>query len=146
MGISVRFEGAKEAIATVTELPKALESRVINEMSQIAYDRMLQGARRHNKTGALFQSIYNRQLSPNSRQVGHDETRAPHAKFILYGTKDHRVAPKNKKALRWASGGKFFFSKGHDVKGVTADNYLEAAATEAISRFAGIVDNAIKGL
>ena len=142
----ITITGLAEAQKFVTDVPQVIARRVILDMSQIAYDRMQEGAGRHTKTGALFDSVYNKSLSPLSRQVGHDERRAPHARFILHGTKDHKVAPKDKKALRWAGNGKFFFSKGHMVKGIVADNYLETAAAEAVRQMPAIVDRAMKEL
>jgi len=143
MAVTVTVNGIAQVVSEIGALPKNLERLAILRMSQVAYDSMQSGASRHSKKGDLFASIYNRQI-PDGRQVGHDEQRAPHAKFILFGTKDHKVSPKDKKALRWASGGMFFFSKGHVVKGILADNYLERAADDAIRQFPAIIDQAIK--
>jgi hypothetical protein len=47
--------------------------------------------------------------------------------FQHEGTKAHFVGPKNRKALRWASGGGFAFSKGHNVRGISADPFIDRA-------------------
>ncbi len=60
----------------------------------------------------------------------------PYGAFIEFGTKAHRVEPRNAKALRWRTGGRgpisafgatkagskknFAFSKGHRVRGIKA--------------------------
>ena len=142
----ITITGLEEAQKFVTDVPQVIARRVILDMSQIAYAHMRDGAGRHSKTGALFGSVFNNPLSTLSQEVGHDERRAAHALFILHGTKDHKVAPKDKKALRWAGNGKFFFSKGHMVKGIVADNYLETAAAEAVRQMPAIVDRAMKEL
>ena len=64
--------------------------------------RPSRGAGRHFKTGALFRSLYNRSI-PHGREVGHDPQAAPHALFVNFGTRAHRIYPKSKKALRWAA-------------------------------------------
>lgn len=144
MTISVRITGLDGIAVELGRLGPDLAQRVILDMSQIAYLSTVAGADRHHKTGALRQSAFNDPIT-NGRAVGHDLNRAPHALFILFGTKDHRVQPREKKALRWASGGKFFFSKGHMVKGIRADDYMETAAQDAVRAMPGIVDRALKG-
>lgn len=144
MPITIKIDGADTLRATLPEIPKTMERIVIARMSEIAFDAMEKGASRHRVTGALLQSLYNREV-PGGRQVWHDPQRAPHAAFVVFGTKDHSVAPVNKKALRWVGpSGKFFFSKGHKVRGIVEDRYDETAADEAIKAFGKIVDDALK--
>ena len=143
MPISIRIEGLSEVIGKLPAIPKTIERRVILDMSQIVYDEAQAGAGRHSKTGNLVASLFNRAI-PGGREVGHDPQRAPHAIFVNAGTRDHFVAPRDKKALRWAGGGKFFFSKGHKVKGYRGDAYMIGALTTALRQFQTIVDNATK--
>jgi hypothetical protein len=88
--------------------------------------------------------VFNRAI-PNGREVGHDGQRAPHAEFVLFGTRPHIIRPKDKKALRWVSGNGFVFARVVNHPGYLGDNYLETAATDAIKAMPGIVDQAIKG-
>lgn len=143
MSIQIQINGVDALKGKILDLPKKLESSVLAQMSQIAYDRMQEGAGRHSKTGKLFASIYNRSI-PHGREVGHDPQMAPHALFVNFGTKPHKIVPKTKKALRWAGGGKFFFAKSVNHPGYIGDNYTLAAADEAIRNFATIVDKALK--
>lgn len=143
MTLFIRFEGLTEATGTLQRLPAHLEKTTILRMSQVAYDEAQRGAGRHNKTGALFQSLFNRPI-PNGREVGHDPARAPHAVFVQLGTRPHEIRPKNKKALRWASGGKFFFAGKVNHPGYRGDAYLINAATLALREFSGILDKALK--
>ena len=41
-----------------------------------------------------------------------------YGKYLEWGTMSHYVAPKNKKALHWKEGGKNYYSKGHQVRGI----------------------------
>jgi hypothetical protein len=145
MTLFVRFQGLTEATGTLRQLPAHLERTTINRMAQVAYDEAQKGAGRHTKPGggALFQSLFNRPI-PKGREVGHDLARAPHAVFVLFGTRPHEIRPKNKKALRWASGGKFFFAGKVNHPGYRGDGYLFNAATLAVREFSAILDQALK--
>ncbi len=130
----------------LADIAPAIERTVLLRMSQVAYNAMQTGAARHNKTGVLFQSIYNRSAGPERREVGHDPQRAPYAPFVIFGTRPHRIAPKKKKALRWAGGGAFKFAKWVNHPGYIGDNYMQRAADESIHQFRAIVDAATKEL
>lgn len=143
MTLFVRFQGLSEATGTLQRLPAALERSTLLRMSQVAYDEAQRGAGRHNKTGALFQSLYNRAI-PKGREVGHDTQRAPHAIFVLLGTRPHVIVPKTKKALRWSGGGRFFFAGKVNHPGYRGDAYLINAATLAVREFSTIITAALK--
>lgn len=143
MTLFVKFEGLSEVTGTLQRLPEHLERTTILRMSQVAYDEALRGADRHNKTGALRQSLFNRAI-PTGREVGHDGQRAPHAVFVQLGTKPHEIRPKTKKALRWSAGGKFFFAGKVNHPGYRGDAYLINAATLAVREFSSILDQALK--
>lgn len=143
---NIRIAGLTDAIGKLNGIPQKLERSVLLQMSQIAYDSAQRGAGRHSKTGgtgALFQSLYNRQI-PKGREVGHDPQRAPHALFVNLGTRPHIIEPKNKKALRWASGGRFFFAGRVKHPGYRGDAYMIAATTDAVRAFRAIVDQGMK--
>lgn len=143
MTLFVKFDGLSEAAGTLRRLPEHLEKTTILRMSQVAFDEAQRGADRHNKTGALRQSLFNRAI-PTGREVGHDGQRAPHAIFVQLGTRPHEIRPKNKKALRWAAGGQFIFAGKVNHPGYRGDAYLINAATLAVREFSSILDQALK--
>jgi hypothetical protein len=143
MTLFIKFEGLSDVTGSLRRLPAELEKKTILRLSQVAYDEAQKGAGRHNRTGALFQSLFNRSI-PNGREVGHDPQRAPHAIFVQLGTRPHVIMPKNKKALRWAAGGKFFFAGKVNHPGYRGDAYLINAATLAVREFSNIIDQALK--
>ena len=143
MAVFVQLQGLSEVTGTLRGLPAALEHKTILRMSQVAFDRAQEGAGRHNRTGALFQSLYNRSI-PKGREVGHDPDRAPHAVFVQLGTRPHEIRPSKKKALRWVSGSNFMFAGKVNHPGYRGDAYLIDAATLAVRQFAQIVDDAFK--
>jgi len=143
MAISVEVSGAKELIAELRDLPEAFQKPVINKLAAVAYDSAQKGAGRHVVTGALFQSLYNRPIT-GGREVGHDPNRAPHAVFVNFGTRPHQIRPKNKKALRWASGNGFIFAKLVNHPGYRGDPYIVQAKDDALAQFSAIVDKTLK--
>lgn len=143
MTISIQVTGLNEVKGELLQLPERLEREVIRQISDIAMRSVEAGAARHNRTGALFQSVYNRAI-PNGREVGHDPQRAPHALFVVFGTRPHKIRPKDKKALRWAGPGGFIFSRLVYHPGYIGDDYMKRAADNALRQFDTIVTNTLK--
>lgn len=156
--ITIRSDGIAEAIATLGDVAKPdAFNRVILNLSQVAFDAMEKGADRHTKTGALFRSVYNRPIPGEKigREVGHDPSTLTvkskgqeinRAIFVLLGTRPNdSIKPKDKKALRWVSGERFLFARSVKHPGYVGDNYLEAAAREAVAQFQRIVDESLRG-
>ena len=142
----VEIKGLREVIADLKDFPRGVQRDVINRMSQIAYDSAQKGAGRHTKaggTGALFQSVFNRKDAETIRTVGHDTRRAPHAFYVIQGTKPHDIRPKEKKALRWVSNSKFVFSKFVRHPGYAGDAYMDRAAEDALRQFSQLVSDSI---
>lgn len=143
MAIQVRVLGADTLAKDLQAIPVKMEASVIRQISQIAYDSAQAGAGRHFKTGALFRSLYNRSI-PKGREVGHDPQMAPHALFVNFGTRPHKIYTRTKKALRWSGGGVFHFAKFVNHPGYRGDNYMQVAADAAIVQFSAIVTAAMK--
>jgi len=141
--IDVTVSGLKELFVDLDKLPDNMQKGVMLRMSQVAYDDAQAGAGRHIQTGALFQSVFNRQVT-GGRSVGHDRARAPHAPFVIQGTKPHPIRPRNKKALRWAGPNGFIFSKGVQHPGYEGDPYMDSAADKALAQFQTILDKALQ--
>lgn len=141
--INLKLPGISEANGTLRGLLPHLTRSTILELSQVAYDEAQIGAARHNKTGALVQSLFNRAV-PGGREVGHDTSRAPQALWVNLGTRPHVIMPKNKKALRWASNGRFTFAGKVNHPGYRGDAYMIRAATLAVQQFASILDAQLK--
>ena len=147
MAISVEITGANELFAELRALPETFQKPVILKLSQVMYDSAQKGAGRHVVTGALYQSLYNRAI-PGGREVGHDANRAPHAAFVNFGTKPHRI-PKlsntTAKTLRWPVPGGFAFAKSVNHPGYRGDPYIVKAQDDALGQFSAIVDKTLKG-
>ncbi len=142
MPIKISVSGATEAREFVVGVPEKVSRRAILQMSQVAYDSMQRGANAHTKTGALFQSVYNRPTGTGSgREVGHDPQRAPHAIFVVFGTRPHEIRPRTKQVLRWPVGDGFAFAKRVNHPGYAGDDYMTRSAVAALDKLREIVDD-----
>ncbi len=119
---------------------QALESTAL-ELEQFIGNE----AAKHHKTGALVRSVY-KARTPDGWFIGHDLQHAPHARFVIEGTRPHLITPKNKKTLRWPVGGKFAFAKEVEHPGYKGDNYLRRAAALAPAVFERHVNQKLKAL
>ena len=144
MSITVTVAGYKDLKGELKALPPLIEKSVIGQMAQIAFDSAFEGIGRHNKTGVLLDSLYNREIPNVGREVGNDPDRAPYAVFVNYGFAPFKMVPTTKKALRWAVPGGFAFSKGHMHPGYIGDDYMGRAKDDAISAFQQVIDTALK--
>lgn len=149
MTFSVSVSGINVLVGDLRELTQTSKDFVINRMAEIAEDSMIVGAGRHRKTGALEASIVNRPID-RGRIVAHDSQyliRAggvDYAPFVVFGTRPHRIEPKDKKVLRWTSGGNYVFARFVNHPGYIGDNYVYRAGDDAVSQFARLVTEAIE--
>lgn len=131
MKIGVKLDGAdrvRDLFARLGRLPQqALDATAVEVENFIGVE-----VGKHAKTGALERSVGKKRLSAKAWLLGHDSRVAPYAVFVHEGTRAHWIRPRNKKALRWVSGGAFRFSKrGVRHPGTKPDKWMERAAARA---------------
>lgn len=145
MSTSITITGIKDALDAVAATPQVAR-RTILDMSVIAHDKLLEGAGRHTKTGALHASVFNRRVDSDlARMVGHDLERAPYARWVIGGAKPHTIRPNApRKALRWVVGNRFIFARKVNHPGYEGDNYIEPAAQAALAAMDDIISRNIK--
>lgn len=109
------------------------------------------------RTGALEQSVMTDYRAGGlTGVITLDSNRANYGYFVHHGFPAHNIRPKNKKALRWPSGGRFAFAKSVRHPGFAGDpfvfNALDACDSEIDSifdRYAELakseVENALNG-
>lgn len=68
----------------------------------------------------------------------------PVASMIHQGTKAHAIFPKNRKRLRWATGGGFAFAKGVWHPGTKPDPFLYDALRAKEERIQALMTNAVQ--
>lgn len=129
MKIHINIEGLEAIRSQFAKLGKAPEQALAATAVKIEEYIDTQLAP-HAKTGTLERSLGKKRI-PFGWEVGHDSRVAPYARFVHDGTRPHLILPKNKKALRWAAGGKFFFSKSVKHPGNKPDRWMDRAAALA---------------
>lgn len=127
--IRVNLTGEERVKKAFAQLNEAAQRGVILKVSQQAFNYAQDQADTHTKTGALARSTYIKSIE-GGYAIGHDERMAPHAKFVHWGTKPHTIKPKDKKALRWAKGGKFAFAKVVNHPGYKGHPWLDNTAKQ----------------
>lgn len=110
-----------------TALPAALDLTALDVERGI--DQAAGQHRRYSRTGNLVRSVFKRRV-PGGWEVGHDAQIAPHAVFVIKGTRPHIILPRNKKVLRWPVPGGFRYAKRVKHPGTRADDYIRRLAAE----------------
>ena len=141
--IDLSPEGMEQVRATFSRLVPEVQKQVLNGLAQVAFDTAQKQADTHTQTGALVRSLRLRPEGESAWIVDHDLQHAPHAVFVHWGTRAHVIRPRDRKALRWASGQggatRFIFAKWVNHPGYVGDPYLVQAADEAVKQFDAIV-------
>lgn len=106
---------------------KMLERAVYNSLSN-ATEELKFYARANHKyndgSPAILSNSLEHEVRGTSSSIFINEDKAPHGKFIYFGTQGHIVKPRNKKALSFVNGSERFFSKGHFVSGIKAEPFI----------------------
>lgn len=144
MRIEVTLTGTEAIREQFTRMNRAAQFSAMAKTSQELYDYVEREADKHTKTGALFQSVFQKREG-ETFLIGNDLQRAPHAVFVHFGTRPHDISPKNKKALRWSSGSSFVFSRLVKHPGYKGDPWLKRAAAMAPAIFERHVLAMMKG-
>lgn len=135
-------EGVQQQLARL--VPKSEQAVLM--LAERVHELAIAGAEKHRKTGAMVGSLgHGPTKIPGGWKNGADLQRAPHAVFVHWGTRPHVIKPKNRKALRWASGGGFIFTRFVNHPGYKGDPFLINAANQAIREFPRMVQQSMKG-
>jgi len=145
--LSYRFRA--NLIETQQELlaiPNELRRRTMNAMSKVASDYVKDAIADHTKTGVLASSFFDRQLpSKRGREVGHDLDVAPYAKWLIGGSRPHRIPSIGNTTAKtlyfyWPKVGRYVFRKSVWHPGYKGDDYISRAHDRALSRFDEIMN------
>lgn len=108
-------------------LTKHLRLAVL-EAAEEVQDEAKQTHRFKTKSGKLEDSVKVRSERDGLVGVVYlDESEAPYARPVYFGTKPHIIAPKVRKALRWPSGNEFVFARMVRHPGTRPDPFLREA-------------------
>lgn len=126
--ITVSLSGDAEVRAMLAKIDAIGKSEALALTAVDVESYVRKEADKHTKTGALIQSVFSRRENATTYRVGHDLQRAPYALFVHWGAKPHVIVPREKKALRWASGDHFIFARSVNHPGNKPDTWMLRAA------------------
>lgn len=101
--ISMTVDGGERIRSVLRGLPAQVQKSALRAGAQAAFDTAQDAADTHTRTGALARSLKLRSIK-DGYEVYHNTSTAPYAGYVHWGTRPHRIGPKNKKVLRWAGG------------------------------------------
>lgn len=114
--------------------------RVLQVIAQRVFDNVIAGAEKHSKTGNMVRSFgTGAKRIPNGYRIEADLQFAPETLFVNFGTRPHKIYPKDKKALRWVSGNGFMFAKFINHPGYKGDPFMQSAVDTVMRDFDQIV-------
>jgi hypothetical protein len=137
MKLTISLSGTEAMRANLARLGAVLSANALAATAVDVEQYVENQAAKHHQTGALFRSVF-KAKTPKGWDIGHDTQAAPHAVFVVDGTKPHIIRPKRaggKKTLRWAGGGVFAFAKQVHHPGYKGDDYIGRAAALAPAMF-----------
>lgn len=137
--LKIELTGAEAVRQQFQALAPKVQASALARLAQKVYADVRDGADRHTISGKLFASVKLRKVNANEYFVGHDLQIAPHAAFVVLGTRPHKIRPREKRALRWPVGGGFRFARVVNHPGYKGDNYLQDASNQAPRHFAAII-------
>lgn len=131
MRVTTTVTGAEEVRRMLRRIGQQSQAVALAQTAEELEDLIGRDVARHNKTGALFRSLFKRRI-PGGVEIAHDLQVAPQATWVHWGTRPHAILPKRKKALRWATrAGSFVFAGKVNHPGNKADPWMVRAAAIA---------------
>jgi hypothetical protein len=135
-GVSIQFKG-------IPQLQRRLDA--IGELGSFMRDLALSAVGEEKRlspvrTGNLRRTIHVARVSAREAVV---EASANYAAFVEFGTRPHEIRPRNRKALRWKSGGAYRFARVVQHPGTRAQPYMIPGAEKAISGAGGLADHVV---
>lgn len=138
--------GTDVVIKRIDAVPDKIKQGVAIIAERI-FDRAIEGAESHRKTGALVRSLGTNPIKiKGGYSIVSSGEIAPHNVFVHFGTRPHTIKPKNKKALRFPVGGAFAFARMVKHGGYKGDPFIfraaDSVANEIDDIFSGVLKDA----
>ncbi len=139
MPITINTKALDEINKTFTKIESAASKTIIKEFAdKVAHDAYNR-ADKHTKTGAMINSFVYRSVD-GGYEIGFDTKLTPHALFVHWATKPHKIAPKNKKMLRFVGkSGALVFKHWINHPGYEGDPFLYSALNDNLERLPDIM-------
>ena len=154
MQISVKVQRLDDLTAALRMAPDTVRRYLAAAVEIIARDLVEEARAHHRYTSrhgvAGLEGMTKSWVDRNnlSAEVGFRAADVPYGSYVHDGTQPHKIRPRDRKALRWATGQDFVFAKDVNHPGTRPDPFLYQAAStvDADAIFARHVDLAIEGV
>ncbi len=143
MPIKAEIRGERALLDFVSRLPRQLSKEVTSEAAKEGFQMLAKATEsKHRETGAMRRSIFNRRSGTDGRQIGFDPNIAPHAVYVLRGTRPHVIVPRNKSILKfyWERIGETVFRQSVNHPGYEGDDMI----LEAVNRIQRIMKSIVR--
>ena len=151
MEIKVTVSGEEEIRRTLAQIDEKMVRSIIEEATHDLFENVKKHAKKHTRSGNMEDNITFRvrknqgmvYIEDNGMMVEHKGKKINYATFVLFGTRPHKIVPKEKKLLRFTSI-KGWVSK-HVVKhpGYKGDNFLKTARDATFAKLDKIIDKVV---
>lgn len=135
MNENIKITGFKELQDTFKKLDGEMQKDFIIKFTNETYKKAKKAVSKHSKSGKMEHNLY-KKIKGLEGEVGIDDDgmmqkwrgkKINYALFVHFGSREHEIKPKDKKALRWVSDGKFKFAKKVHHPGYKGDPFLYKA-------------------
>jgi len=129
MRVDIKFEGLTELKRCFAKMPDNALKPAVRELTSNVFESVRKRAAPHHDTGWMERNIYRDVFDSGKRgEVWIQNT--PYAVFVHFGTKPHKITPKNKKALHWDN----VFARSVDHPGYKGDPFMWLGAKDAMRK------------
>ena len=128
------IEGIKETFEAFDKVVNLYPFECLVAVTEDIYKNAKENVEPHWKTGRLENNLDYRvhkktlesevYIMNDGMMVNWDNKSLNYALFVHFGTKDHDIVPKKKKALRWATVDGWVFAKKVHVSGIKPDPFM----------------------
>lgn len=151
MQIKLTVSGTKEIQKTLSHIDEHIGAIIVKKATRELFSEVKKRAKKHTDTGNMEDNITFRvqknngivYIEDNAMMVDHKGKKVNYATFVLYGTRSHTIAPKEKKTLRYSSVGDFVFRKTVEHPGYKGDNFLQTSRDTIFAKLDKIIDKVI---
>lgn len=124
--MATKVTGLQAALAALGDAAGPVVQRSMAEAIDTISARVRTRMDAHTKTGAMLRSLRIEKTGPMSYRISAGGQMAPYTKFVHDGTRPHVIKPRNKRMLRWPTGGAgFIFARQVNHPGYKGDPWFD---------------------
>ena len=147
----IEIKHIEETFKALENIDKERVNQAIKNITQDVYENVRFYAKPHHKTGTLERNIKHKVkkeagivgIADSNMLVEWKGRKVNYANFVLFGTRQHLIKAKNKKALRFSYKNldEFVYRKSVHHPGYRGDDFLKKALQKTLSN----LDKLMKG-